>query len=74
MAVKQEGDFMNILDHIQTPKYEKLKKSLFISAGAILVVIILKWLFPTFDWVQTETAILVAISGWIINTVKESLK
>lgn len=46
-----------------------------ISGGGLALVVLLSRLFPTsFDWVQVQTALLTAISAWIVNTVKEALK
>lgn len=57
---------------LHTPNPNKLIRSLSIVTAALVVLIILKWVFPTFDWVHGETAILTAVTAWLVNTVKES--
>lgn len=59
---------------LQKPRIKKLIKSAAIGMVAIGSILLLKDLFPSFDFVQYETALLTAISMWLVNTVKESLR
>ena len=59
---------------LKTPDTNKLLKSAIIGMSGILLIIILKAVFTTFDFAQYETAVLTAVLMWIVNTVKESLK
>lgn len=57
-----------------TEKNHKLLKSAGISLGAVASIYVLAFLFPDFDWLELRTAVLTAVSAWIINTVREYLK
>lgn len=59
---------------LSMPNNNKLLRSAGISAGAVLAVIGLKFMFPEADLNTLQAAILTAVSGWLINTVRESLK
>lgn len=56
----------------QVPQLPKLVKSALIVALALVSLLGLKFIFPEFDWVQTQSVILMAIAAWLVNLVKES--
>lgn len=58
---------------LHSPDLSKLGKSALIGGIALVVVLLLKWVFPAFDWASTETALLTVTAAWLVNTVKESL-
>ena len=57
---------------IQTPETQKLIKSFGIVGICFVCVLGLKYVFPGFDWVQIETALLALTGAWLVNLVKES--
>lgn len=59
---------------LQRPNNQKLIRSASISAGGILFLLGLMFLFPDQDLTEIETAIVTAVGAWLINTMKESLK
>lgn len=58
---------------LRIPELAKLAKSALISGLGLGIVVLLRFLFPDFDWTPVLTAILTAIGAWLVNTVKESL-
>lgn len=57
---------------LQTPEPKKLAKSAGIVLVALGFLLIVKALFPAFDFLQTETIIITLVSAWIVNVVKET--
>lgn len=56
---------------MKIPELSKLGKSALICTVALAALLAVKWLFPYFDWVQVETAILALVGAWLVNIVKE---
>ncbi len=57
---------------LQTPQPKKLAKSAGIVLVALGFLLLVKALFPSFDWVQVESMILALVGAFLVNTVKES--
>lgn len=65
---------MKIINIFQTPDVEKLLKSFLIVASSTAILLSLKYLFPSFNWISTETIFLTSVSAWVVNTVQEAIK
>lgn len=57
---------------LQTPQPKKLAKSAGIVLVALGFLLLVKALFPGFDWVQVESMMLALVGAFLVNTVKES--
>ena len=57
---------------LQTPEPEKLARSGAIVLVALISLLAVKYVFPSFDWVQIETAMLALFGAWLVNIVKEA--
>lgn len=57
---------------LQTPEPTKLAKSAGIVLVALGFLLLVKALFPAFDWVQVESMVLALTGAFIVNVVKES--
>jgi hypothetical protein len=63
---------------LQAPDNNKLGRSALISVGGVLMgmtfLLAIKHLFPEFDGTELQVAIFTAVGGWVVNTIKESVK
>lgn len=57
---------------LQSPEPQKLIKSAGIVLSALGFLLLLKALFPAFDWLQVESMMLALTGAFLINVVKES--
>jgi hypothetical protein len=60
--------------HLTQANVPSLCRSAAICAAAIAALVALKYLFPSFNWIQIETAVLTVITAWMVNTVKETVE
>lgn len=57
---------------LQTPQPKKLAKSAGIVLVALGLLLLVKALFPTYDFLQVESMMLALTGAFLVNTVKES--
>jgi hypothetical protein len=59
---------------LNAPDPRKLLISAALSAGGVVSLLVLKQLFPEEDLSGLQSGLIVAISTWLINTVREATK
>jgi hypothetical protein len=59
---------------LNAPDPRKLLISAALSASGVVSLLVLKQLFPEENFSGLQSGLIVAISAWIINTVREATK